>query len=161
MAGKWHSSDLIYLEYVEKKKKSGSSNNWRKLNAWAFVRQLALHILCIYQEEADHLLLLNLLQWRFWLCRTWIQWQVVQNGRFTSCSGMRQSLPRSNLFLTWTRSPDTCHCFVCLIHCLLPDSADSITGSGSLSTSTNDFFYIVSVVYFLLLSCLCSSYIYI
>ena len=34
MAGKWHSSDLIYLEYVEKKKKSGSSNNWRKLNAW-------------------------------------------------------------------------------------------------------------------------------
>lgn len=127
----------------------------------SFVRELAPHILCIYQEEADNLLLLNLLQWRFWLCRTWVQGQVVQNGRLTSCSGRRQPLPRSNLFLTWTRSPDTCHCFVCLIHCLLPDSAVSVTGSVSLPTSTNDFFYTVSFVYFLLLSSLCSSYIYI
>ena len=55
MAGKWHSSELINLEYVEKKK-SGSSNNWRKLNSWAFVRELAPHVLSIYQEEADNLL---------------------------------------------------------------------------------------------------------
>ena len=91
--------------------------------------------------------LLKLLQWRFWLCRTWVQWQVVQNGRFTPCSGRHQSLPRSNLFLAWTESPDTCHCFVCLIHCLLPDSAASDIGSVILSTSTNDFLKIVLFIF--------------
>ena len=63
------------------------------------------------------------LQWRFWLCR--VQRQVVQNGRFTSCSGRHQSLPRSNLFLTWTKSPDTCHCFVWFTVCFLTQQSGS------------------------------------
>ena len=39
-----------------RKKESRSSNNWKKLNSWAFVRELAPHIFYIYQEEADNLL---------------------------------------------------------------------------------------------------------
>lgn len=38
------------------RKNSVGSNNWGKLNAWNFVRELAPHILSINQEEADSLL---------------------------------------------------------------------------------------------------------
>ena len=106
-----------------------SKNNWGKLNSWSFVRELALHILYINQEEADNLLHPKLISVKILVAQDISPATVACRVTHTcQCSGRRQSLRRSKSFLTWTSSSQLSHqnaphFFACLVPHHPPDSA--------------------------------------
>lgn len=115
------------------RKKSVSSNNWRKLNSWTFVRELAPVVLDVNQEEADNLLHPELVA---------VKTYVVQDISPTAgvcrvadpCRAQVGISPSSEVSPS---SPglsllNTVHCLVCRVHCLLPDSAARVARESIL-----------------------------